>query len=91
MYLSTLVKPIINKELKEKCIGKKISFDVCDETYIVDEMTIKCKDVEFCDDDGNCCIIFTDDNDQKYTIEGQGLDIWFDIEDDIVSNVTRVW
>jgi hypothetical protein len=36
-------------------------------------------------------IIFTDDNDQKYTIEGQGLDIWFDIEDDIVSNVTRVW
>lgn len=44
-----------------------------------EEQTIFCKDAQFEDDDGNCWIKFIDSNDQEYYVDGQGIDIYFEI------------
>jgi len=75
MYLSDLIRPLVNKELKSKCIGRNVTF-----AHAGNKITIVCKDVNFCDDDGDCWIEFTDENGEKYFTDGQGIDIWFDID-----------
>lgn len=77
MYLSDLIRPEINKILQEKCVGKKVLFYTEGEI----ETTITCKSVEFQDDDGYCWLRFTDLYDRKYIVYGQGIDIYFEIEE----------
>lgn len=77
MYLSDLIKPLITEELQKKCVGKKVSF-YPEEDY-KNLTTITCKSVEFSDDDGDCWLEFTDDNDKVYNVFGQGIDVYFDI------------
>lgn len=77
MYLSDVIRPLINQKLQEMCVGKKVSF-FPEEDY-ENETTITCKSVEFGDDDGDCWLEFIDENDKKYIIFGQGLDIYFEI------------
>jgi hypothetical protein len=78
MYLSDLIRETVNQKLQETCIGKKISFHP--EGNYNNLTTIICKSVEFNDDDGDCWIEFIDNDDNKYNVFGQGLDMWFEIE-----------
>lgn len=84
MYLSDLIRETVNQKLQETCIGKKISF------YPIEDYdnltTIICKSVEFSDDDGDCWIEFTDNDNKKYNVFGQGLDVWFEIEGENETN-----
>jgi len=61
---------------------------VCGEKSIIlpqennrDETIITCKSVKFGDDDGDCWLEFIDSGDKKYTVVGQGIDIYFEIMD----------
>lgn len=84
MYLSDLIRETVNQKLQETCIGKKISF-YPNEDY--DNLTtIICKSVKFSDDDGDCWIEFIDNDDNKYIVFGQGLDVWFEIEGENETN-----
>ena len=74
MYLSDIIEPLATAKLKEICVGKQVLF------YDEDERVIKCKDVYLECDDGDCEIIFIDENDEKHHIDdGQGIDIYFEI------------
>ena len=84
MYLSDLIRETVNQKLQETCIGKKISF-YTEENYN-NLTTIICKSVEFSDDDGDGWIEFTDNDDNKYNVFGQGLDVWFEIEEENETN-----
>ena len=77
MYLSNIIEPLVTKALKEQCIGKKVTFRP---TYTEQTITILCKDVQFCSDDGDCWIKYIDQFDNEYLSDGQGIDIWFEIE-----------
>ena len=74
MYLSDIIEPLATAKLKEICVGKQVLF------YDEDENIIKCKDVYLECDDGDCGIIFIDENDEKHIDFGQeGIDIYFEI------------
>lgn len=77
MYLSEVIKPLIDKKLQEICINKKVSF-YPEEDYN-NLITITCKSVKFEEDDGDCWIKFTDENNNKYIVFGQGIDIYFEV------------
>ena len=77
MYLSDIIREKINPELEKLCVNKTITFHDFEEK----EQTIKCKSVKFCDDDGDCWIKFTDENNKTYMTSGQGIDIWFEISE----------
>lgn len=76
MYLSDLIRKPINKELEKTCVGKKVT--ACDMN--IGDVTFTCRDVRFCDDDGNCWLEFHDTDGKKYCIDGQGIDIYFKVE-----------
>lgn len=78
MYLSDILGPLVDQKLQEMCVGKKVSF--YPEENNRNETTITCKSVEFGDDDGDCWLEFTDTEDKKYIVFGQGIDIYFKIE-----------
>ena len=78
MYLTDLVESLITKELKNKCIGKTVTFRNTLSVHY-DQITIECHDVKFCADDGDCWIEFYDVAGQRYVANGDGLDIWFDV------------
>lgn len=76
MYLSDLIRNVVTEELRKTCVGKYVrGTDI--EGY---DFTIKCKDAEFVDDDGNCWVKFTSEYDQEFYVDGQGIDIYFEIE-----------
>lgn len=77
MYLSDLIRNDIDAKIKATCIGKTVT--ISDENY--NDITFKCKDVSFHDDDGNAWLVFIDDGDNEHLTDGQGIDIWFDILD----------
>ena len=83
MYLTDLIKTLITNTLKEKCIGKRVTFKQIDQMYSPKSTTILCKDVKFCSDDGDCWIEYIDQDGNKYLSEGQGIDIWLEIENNI--------
>lgn len=76
MYVSDIIRPIVDQKLQELCLGKRVSFY----TEGDNKITITCKLVEFQDDDGNCWLRFTDTEDKRYIVFGQGIDIYFEIE-----------
>ncbi len=80
MYLSDLIESLVTNTLKEKCIGKRVTFK---QMYSFESTTILCKDVKFCSDDGDCWIEYIDQDDNKYLSSGQGIDIWLEIENNI--------
>ena len=47
--------------------------------YDEDEKIIKCKDVYLECDDGDCGIIFIDENDKEHIDFGPGIDIYFEV------------
>ena len=77
MYLSDLIREIVTQKLRETCIGKTVSFsgEECGDQVIL------CKDVYFTDDDGNCWIVFIDQEGNEYYADGRGIDIYFEILD----------
>lgn len=77
MYLPEIIKPLIDIRLQEICKNKKIA--ICPLEEDEKEITIICESVKFKDDDGNCWLEFTDINNKKYTVIGQGIDIYFEI------------
>lgn len=77
MYLSDVIEPLLNQKLKEMCVGKKVLIHPLENNN--KETTINCKSVEFGDDDGDCWLEFTDENNNKYNVDGQGIDIYFEI------------
>lgn len=77
MYLSDILKSLVDQKLQEICVGKKVLF--YPEENNENETIITCKSVEFGDDDGDCWLEFTDSEDKKYTVIGQGIDIYFEI------------
>lgn len=80
MYLTDLIENSVTNILKEKCIGKRVTFKKIDQIYSFEPTTILCKDVKFCSDDGDCWIEYIDQDDNKYLSTGQGIDIWLEIE-----------
>lgn len=78
MYLTDIVGSLITKKLKNKCIGENVTFHNA-LSRNCDEITIRCKDVKFNTDDGDCWITFFDEFGTKYIANGEGLDIWFEI------------
>lgn len=79
MYLSDIIGPLITEKLKEMCVGKQVMF-YDEDTW--KEKIIKCKDVRLACDDGDCAIIFIDEDDKKHIDFGQGIDIYFEIKDE---------
>ena len=77
MYLSDILESLVDQKLQEMCVGKKVLF--YPEENNGDETIITCKSVKFGDDDGDCWLEFTDMEDKKYIVFGQGIDIYFDI------------
>ena len=77
MTLSDLIRTLVDQKLQEMCVGKKVLF--YPEENNGDETIITCKSVKFGDDDGDCWLEFIDSGDKKYTIVGQGIDIYFEI------------
>lgn len=77
MYLSDIIKPLIDQKLKEMCVGKKVLIHPEEEDE--KEITINCKSVEFGDDDGDCWLEFIDDQGKEYNVFGQGIDVYFKI------------
>lgn len=77
MYLSDILESLVDKKLQEMCVGKKVLF--YPEENNGDKTIITCKSVEFGDDDGDCWLEFTDSEDKKYIVVGQGIDIYFEI------------
>ena len=77
MYLSDILESLVDQKLQEMCVGKKVSF--YPEENNGDEIIITCKSVKFEDDDGDCWLEFIDSGDKKYTVVGQGIDIYFEI------------
>jgi hypothetical protein len=77
MYLSDILKSLVDQKLQEICVGKRVLF--YPEENNGNKTIITCKSVEFGDDDGDCWLEFTDSEDKKYTVIGQGIDIYFKI------------
>ena len=78
MYLSEIIEPLITEKLREMCVGKQIHFH---DDYL-NEILIKCKDVYFEYDEGDCWIIFIDEDNKEHMSFGQGIDIYFEIKDE---------
>lgn len=76
MYLSDIIEPLITEKLKEMCVRKRVVF--YDESSGMRQI-IKCKDVYFDSDDGDCAIIFVDEDDKEHITFGQGIDIYFEV------------
>lgn len=76
MYLNDIIEPLITEKLKEMCVGKQILFH---DNYLNDEILVKCKDVYFESDDGDCWVIFIDEDNKEHMSFGQGIDIYFEI------------
>jgi hypothetical protein len=79
MYLDEIIEPLITEKLKEMCVGKQVMFYDGDTGK---EKIIKCKDVYFASDDGDCWIVFIDENDKEHLDFDQGIDIYFEIKDE---------
>jgi len=77
MYLSDVIEPLITQRLKEMCVDKKVLIHPIESNE--KEITINCKSVKFGNDDGDCWLEFIDDQDNKYNVVGQGIDIYFEI------------
>ena len=80
MYLSTLITPVVNDILRQY-IGKLVSFtDIEGHSFI-----LICKNFTFQTDDGDCWLEFEDNSGNIFQIEGQGLDIFFEVQEPINS------
>lgn len=77
MYLSDLIREIVNDKVRETFIGKKVRFVDLDKGKV----SITCKDASFLDDDGNCLVRLIDTENNEYFAVGQGIDIWYKIEE----------
>lgn len=80
MYLSNLITPAIN-DILHQYIGKLVSFKDIEGH----DFTLICKNLTFHTDDGNCWLEFEDNGNNIWTIEGHGLDIFFEVKDQIKS------
>lgn len=77
MYLSELIENVVTSELKKTCCNKTVLItDLYD-----NDVTLKCKDVVFRHNDGDCWLEFIDIYDKTYLTEGQGIDIFFKVLD----------
>lgn len=77
MCLSDILRSLVDQKLQEMCVGKKVLF--YPEENNGDETIIICKSVKFGEDDGDCWLEFIDSGDKKYTVVGQGIDIYFEV------------
>ena len=91
MYLSDIIRPVLSQYLTEKFAGKTIILKKDNIAYIrsssgkeeqpyFETYNIICKSVRFADDDGDCWLDFIDDQDITFSVSGQGIDIWFEVE-----------
>lgn len=77
MYISDIIEPLLNEELK-KYSGKQIEFrDEDSGEYI----TRTVKSITFHTDDGDCWLKIISDKDEIFTVSGQGVDIYFEEKD----------
>lgn len=76
MYLSDLIRDGINAKLKKTFTYKEVTINDVERGTV----TFQCKEVRLVDDDGDCWLEFIDTNNNTYTAEGQGIDIWFDVK-----------
>lgn len=93
MYLSDIIRPVLCSYLTERFAGKTIIIRKDDLAYIrsssgkeeeqsLESYKITCKSVRFSDDDGDCWVEFIDDQDRTFAVFGQGLDVWFEVEEE---------
>lgn len=75
MYLSDLIRDVVNEKVANTFVGKNITIEDFDQGLV----TFDCAKAEFSDDDGYCCLHFEDNEGNEYTTDGQGLDIWYKI------------
>jgi len=78
MYISDIIKPLLNEELK-KYSGKQIEF--YDEENSGEYITRTVKSITFHTDDGDCWLEIISDKDEVFTVFGQGVDIYFEVKD----------
>jgi len=77
MYISDIIEPLLNEELK-KYSGKQIEFrDEDSGEYI----TRTVKSITFHTDDGDCWLEIISDKDETFTVFGQGIDIYFEVKE----------
>ena len=77
MYISDIIEPLLNEELK-KYSGKQIEFrDEDSGEYI----TRTVKSITFHTDDGDCWLKIVSDKDEIFTVFGQGIDIYFEVKE----------
>lgn len=77
MYISDIIEPLLNEELK-KYSGKQIEFrDEDSGEYI----TRTVKSITFHTDDGDCWLKIISDKDEIFTVFGQGIDIYFEVKE----------
>ena len=77
MYISDIIEPLLNEELK-KYSGKQIEFrDEDSGEYI----TRTVKSITFHTDDGDCWLKIISDKDEEFNILGQGIDIYFEVKE----------
>ena len=77
MYISDIIEPLLNEELK-KYSGKQIEFrDEDSGKYI----TRTVKSITFHTDDGDCWLEIISDKDEVFTVSGQGVDIYFEVKE----------
>lgn len=75
MYLPDLIREVVQEKLNETFLQKSVTIHDINKG----EVTFICKTVEFQDDDGDCWLRLTDTDDVEYITDGQGIDIWFEV------------
>lgn len=77
MYISDIIEPLLNEELK-KYSGKQIEFSDEDSGEYI---TRTVKSITFHTDDGDCWLKIISDKDEIFTVFGQGIDIYFEVKE----------